>query len=63
MARKRLNLTVVVVEEDHLRESQAMAVDRESRRHAAWERIQPLLDHPAVHLGRPRASRDNLHER
>jgi hypothetical protein len=38
-------------------------VSEESRRHAALERIQPLLDHPAVHLGGPRPSRDELHER
>ena len=38
-------------------------VSRESRRHAALERIQPLLDHPSVHLGGPPPSRDELHER
>jgi hypothetical protein len=38
-------------------------VGEESRRHAALERIQPLLDHPSVHLGGPRPSRDELHER
>jgi hypothetical protein len=38
-------------------------VSEESRRHAALERIQPLLDHPSVHLGGPRPSRDELHER
>lgn len=38
-------------------------VSEESRRHAALERIQPLLDHPSVHLGAPRPSRDELHER
>jgi hypothetical protein len=38
-------------------------VNLESRRLAALERIQPLLDHPAVHLGGSRASRDELHER
>jgi len=38
-------------------------VSQESRRLAAWERLQPLLDRHAVHLGRPRTSRDELHER
>jgi hypothetical protein len=38
-------------------------VSRESRRLAALERIQPLLDRPAVHLGGSRPSRDELHER
>jgi hypothetical protein len=38
-------------------------VSEESRRHAALERIQPLLDRPSVHLGGPRPSRDELHER
>jgi hypothetical protein len=39
------------------------AVGQESRRLAALERIQPLLDRPIVHLGLPRPSRDELHER
>lgn len=38
-------------------------VSEESRRHAALARIQPLLDHPSVHLGGSRPSRDELHER
>jgi uncharacterized protein DUF6364 len=38
-------------------------VSRESRRLAALERIQPLLDHPPVHLEEPRPSRDELHDR
>lgn len=38
-------------------------VNQESRRLAALERIQPLLDHPSVHLGGPLPSRDELHER
>ena len=38
-------------------------VSKESRRHAALERIQPLLDHPSVHLGGPRPFREELHER
>lgn len=80
MARRRLNVTLVV-EEDLLQEARAVAarrrtsvnelvreflknlVHQESRRLAAWERIQPLLDQPSVHLGGPRPSRDELHER
>lgn len=38
-------------------------VSQRSRRLAAWERIQPLLNRPSVHLGKPRPSRDELHER
>jgi plasmid stability protein len=38
-------------------------VSQESRRLAALERIQPLLDRPSVQLGTPRPSRDELHER
>jgi hypothetical protein len=38
-------------------------VGQESRRLAAMKRIQPLLDRPRVHLGQPRPSRDELHER
>jgi hypothetical protein len=38
-------------------------VSQESRRLAALERIQPLLEHPPVHLGGPRPTRDELHER
>ena len=38
-------------------------VSSDSRRRAALERIRPLLDHPAVHLGAPRPSRDELQER
>jgi plasmid stability protein len=37
-------------------------VNQESRRLAAFERIQPLLDRPPVELGEPRPSRDELHE-
>src|SRR5207253_1880373 len=38
-------------------------VSQESRRHAALERIQPLLDRPSVHLGglRRSGSDRNLH--
>lgn len=38
-------------------------VTQDSRRLAALERIQPLLDNPSVHLGESRVSRDELHER
>ena len=38
-------------------------VSQEGRRLAAWERIQPLLDRPSVHLNDPRPSRDELHKR
>jgi len=38
-------------------------VGQESRRVAALERIQHLLDRPSVQLGRPRPSRAELHER
>jgi hypothetical protein len=38
-------------------------VSQEGRRLAALERIQPLLERPSVHLGGPRPSRDELHER
>jgi len=46
-----------------VREYLKQVVNRESRRRAALESIQPLLDRAPVHLGRPRPSRDNLHER
>jgi len=79
MARKRLNVTLVV-DADLLREARAVAarrqtsvnemvrqflrgmVSEESRRRAAWERIQPLLERCPVHLGTRRLSRDDLHE-
>lgn len=38
-------------------------VSQESRRLAALESIQHLLDRPSVHLGGPRPSRAELHER
>jgi hypothetical protein len=38
-------------------------VSQGSRRLAALERIQPLLDHPGVQLGGSRPTRDELHER
>ena len=46
-----------------VREYLKEVVNRESRRRAALESIQALLERPAVHLGRPRPSRDELHER
>ena len=48
---------------DMVREFLKDLVSRESRRLAALERILPLLDHPAVHLGESQPSRDELHER
>ncbi|HVT61053.1 MAG TPA: DUF6364 family protein [Thermoanaerobaculia bacterium] len=56
-ARRRISVNEMV------REFLRDVVSRESRRLAAMKRIQPLLDRPAVHLGQPRASRDELHER
>jgi Family of unknown function (DUF6364) len=56
-ARRRTSVNEMV------REYLKGVVSRESRRRAALESIQPLLDRPAVHLGRPRPSRDELHER
>ncbi len=38
-------------------------VSQESRRLAALERIQHLLDRPSVQLGGPRPTRAELHER
>jgi hypothetical protein len=55
-ARRRTSVNEMV--RDFLKE----VVSQESRRLAAWERIQPLLDRPSAHLG-PRPSRDELHER
>jgi hypothetical protein len=56
-ARRRTSVNEMV------REFLKNVVSQESRRLAALERIQPLLDRPAVHLGGPRPSRDELHER
>ena len=56
-ARRRTSVNEMV------REYLKGVVSRESRRRAALESIQPLLDRPAVHLGRHRPSRDELHER
>lgn len=56
-ARRRTSVNEMV------REFLKSVVNQESRRLAAFERIQPLLAHPAVELGTPRPSRDELHER
>lgn len=56
-ARRRTSVNEMV------REFLKQLVSQESRRLAAWERIRPLLDSPPVHLGGPRPSRDELHER
>jgi hypothetical protein len=56
-ARRRTSVNEMV--RDFLKD----VVSQESRRLAALERIQPLLDKPSVRLGVPRPSRDELHER
>jgi plasmid stability protein len=56
-ARRRTSVNEMV------REFLKNVVSQESRRVAALERIQSLLDRPSVHLGGPRPSRDELHER
>ena len=56
-ARRRTSVNELV------REFLERMISEESRRTAALERIRPLLDHPSVHLGAPRATRDELHER
>ena len=56
-ARRRTSVNEMV------REFLRDVVSQESRRQAALERIQPLLDHPPVDLGRSRPTRDELHER
>jgi hypothetical protein len=56
-ARRRTSVNEMV------REYLKDVVSRESRRRAALESIQPLLDRPPVHLGRHRPTRDELHER
>jgi hypothetical protein len=56
-ARRRTSVNEMV------REFLANVVSQESRRRAAWERIQPLLDRPSVQLGGSRPTRDELHER
>ena len=56
-ARRRTSVNEMV------REFLKNVVSQESRRLAALERIQPLLDRPSVQLGGSRPSRDELHER
>jgi hypothetical protein len=56
-ARRRTSVNEMV------REFLQDVVSQESRRLAALERIQPLLDRPSVHLGGPRPARAELHER
>jgi hypothetical protein len=56
-ARRRTSVNELV------REFLENVVSRDSRRLAALERIQALMDRPAVHIGEPRPSRDELHER
>lgn len=56
-ARRRTSVNEMV------REFLKDVVSRESRRLAALERIQPLLENPAVHLGGSPPTRDELHER
>lgn len=56
-ARRRTSVNEMV------REFLKDVVSRESRRLAALERIQSLLEKPAVHLGESRPTRDELHER
>jgi len=55
----RLHTSVNEMVRDFLKE----VVQQESRRLMAFERIEHLLDHPAVHLGGPLPSRAALHER
>jgi plasmid stability protein len=55
----RLHTSVNEMVRDFLKE----VVQQESRRLMAFERIEHLLDRPAVHLGGPLPSRDELHER
>lgn len=56
-ARRRTSVNEMV------REFLKDVVSRESRRLAALERIQSLLEEPAVRLGGSRPPRDELHER
>jgi hypothetical protein len=56
-ARRRTSVNEMV------REFLKGVVSQESRRLAAWERIQSLLDRPSAHLGGFRPSREKLHER
>jgi hypothetical protein len=64
MAMKRPNVTLRRISANEImRESLKDVVSQESRRLAALERIQPLLDRPSVHLGGSRPARDELNER
>ncbi len=56
-ARRRTSVNEMV------REFLQDVVSQETRRLAALERIQPLLDRPSVQLGGSRPSRADLHER
>jgi hypothetical protein len=56
-ARRRTSVNEMV------REFLKGVVSQESRRLAAWERIQSLLDRPSAYLGGFRPSREKLHER
>ena len=46
-----------------VREFLESIVKQESRRLAAWERIQPLLDRPSVRFDGPRPCRAELYKR
>lgn len=48
---------------DMVRQYLKQLVGQEGRRKAALERIQGLLEQPAVHFGGPLPDRDELHER
>ncbi|MFL6262658.1 MAG: FitA-like ribbon-helix-helix domain-containing protein [Thermoanaerobaculia bacterium] len=61
--RKRLARYATWSYEDRAEFDEALALQRAIGRHVARERIQPLLDHPSVHLDGSRPSRDELHER
>jgi hypothetical protein len=61
--RNRLARYATWTPEDQAEFNEALALQRGIGRHAALERIQPLLDHPSVHLDGSRPSRDELHER
>jgi hypothetical protein len=55
--RERLARYATWTPEEQAEFNKALALQR------AIDRIQPLLDHPSVHLGDSRPSRDELHER
>jgi hypothetical protein len=48
---------------DMVRQYLKQVVTQDRRRFAAWERVQHLLDAPAVRIGGSLPSRDELHER